>query len=56
MRAISPRPLKIRVDVLGQCEGDGSEYLIRKIKARGDFNKILIFLQNTLENSTKRYL
>ena len=56
MRAISARPPKIRVGVLGQCEGGGSEYLIRKIGARADFNKILIFLQNTLENVTERYL
>ena len=56
MRAILSRPLKIRVAVLGQHEGGGSGYLIRKIVARADFNKILIFLQNTLENVTERYM
>ena len=40
MRAIWPHPLKIRVGVLGQHEGGGSEYLIRKIKGRGQFEKI----------------
>ena len=41
---------------LRATRGGGSEYLIRKIGARADFNKILIFLQNTLENVTERYL
>ena len=56
MRAIWPRSPKIRGGVLGQHEGGGSEDLIRKIGARGQFEKIQFFLQNTLENVTERYL
>ena len=56
MRAILSRPLKIRVGVLGQHEDGGSKYLIRKIKGYEPFRENSIFLQNTLENVTERYL
>ena len=56
MRAILPRPSKTRVGVLGQHEGGGSEYLIRKIKGYEPFRANSVFLQNTLENVTERYL
>ena len=52
MRAILPRPRKIRGGVLGQHEGGGSEYLIRKIREY----EPSVFLQNTLENVAERYL
>ena len=47
---------KIRGGVLGQHEGGGSEYLIRKIKGYEPFRANSIFLQNTLENVIERYL
>ena len=44
MIAILPRPRKIRGGVLGQHEGGGSEYLIRKIREYGPFRENSIFL------------
>ena len=55
MRAIWPRSPKIRGGVLGQHEGGGSEDLIRKIGARGQFEKIEFFCKihsKTLQNVT----
>ena len=56
MRAILSRSPKIRGGVLGQHEGGGSDYLIRKIGEYEPSRENPIFLQNTLENVTERYL
>ena len=56
MIAILPRPRKIRGGVLGQHEGGGSEYLIRKIREYEPSRENSVFLQNALENVAERYL
>ena len=56
MRAILSRSPKIRGGVLGQREGGGSEYLIRKIGGYEPSRENSAFLQNTLENVKERYL